>query len=99
MKLATESTSPAAVRRHWEMLVLSIVVVVLSFLFMIRTDGRVAFRGFTGRALPDTCLSHALFGIDCPACGLTRSFVKLSRADWSGSLAYHRLGWMMALAV
>lgn len=25
--------------------------------------------------LPETCMMHARFGIDCPGCGLTRSFI------------------------
>ena len=94
-----QPTTPAARRRHWEMLIICSLAIVLSFTLMIRPDGRVALRGVELIALPQTCLSHTLFGIDCPACGLTRSFIELSRGHWSASLVYHRLGWMMALAV
>jgi hypothetical protein len=94
-----QPTSPAARRRHWEMLVICSIAIVLTFALTIRSDGRVAVRGIERIALPQTCLSRTLFGVDCPACGLTRSFIELSRGHWSESLAYHRLGWMMALAV
>ena len=86
-------------RRHREMLVISLFVIALSFALFVRADGRVALRGLGQYPMPETCLSHTLFGIDCPACGLTRSFIELARGDWSASLSYHRLGWMMALAV
>jgi hypothetical protein len=99
MTLVQPSTDRSARRRHWEMLVICLAVVLLSFLLVIRADGRVAPRGLTGLALPETCLTHSLFGFDCPACGLTRSFIELSRGNFSGSLTYHNLGWMMALAV
>jgi hypothetical protein len=81
------------------MLVIALIAIALSFALTIRADGRVAFRGLMSHPLPETCLSRSLFHVDCPACGLTRSFIELSRGHWAASLAYHRLGWMMALAV
>ncbi|MEA2735033.1 MAG: hypothetical protein QOE14_1484 [Humisphaera sp.] len=81
------------------MLVICAAVIVLSLLLTIRHDGRVALKGVQSFPVPETCLTHMLFGFDCPACGLTRSFIELSRGQWQASLRYHRLGWMMALAV
>jgi hypothetical protein len=40
-----------------------------------------------------------LLGIECPGCGLTRSFVALAEFDVSASLRFHRAGWLVALAV
>jgi hypothetical protein len=96
---AIQPNTDSARRRHREMLLISLATIVLSFLLVIRADGRVAFRGLEAHAVPETCLAHSLFGIDCPACGLTRSFICLAQGDLAGSLAFHRLGWMMALAV
>jgi hypothetical protein len=50
-------------------------------------------------ALPPVCSSRLLFGVECPGCGLTRSFVALAAGDLSASWRYHRVGWLMALAV
>jgi hypothetical protein len=36
-----------------------------------------------------TCPSRALLHIDCPGCGMQRSFICLLRGDVSGSLALH----------
>jgi hypothetical protein len=81
------------------MLTVSLIAIAFSFALFIRPDGRVALRGLGQFPMPQSCLSHTLFDIDCPACGLTRSFIALARGHWSASLTYHRLGWLMALAV
>ena len=42
-----------------------------------------------------TCIFHHLFDIPCPACGLTRSIGSLLNLEWSKSLSYHPLGFIM----
>jgi hypothetical protein len=81
------------------MLIISLAAIALAFLLVVRADGRVALRGLEQHPAPESCLSHSLFHVDCPACGLTRSFIELARGDLARSLSYHRLGWFMALAV
>jgi hypothetical protein len=81
------------------MLLMAAVVVLFSFLLVMRADGRLAFRCLPNWPLPPTCLSQSLFGVKCPGCGLTRSFVCLAGGHWSQSLDMHRLGWLLALAV
>jgi hypothetical protein len=85
--------------RDWEMIVIALIVVVMAYLLCVRTDGRVAFRGFNGWVLPESCMSYSVFGVSCPGCGLTRSIIELSRGHFASSLHYHRLGWLMALAI
>ena len=101
---ATDEADEARARRwrhqrHRQMLWISCVVVGLSFLLQVRPGGLVAFRAFESYPLPQSCLSRSLFGIDCPGCGLTRSFVYLAHGQWSESMAIHRLGWLMAVSV
>ncbi|MGD9637130.1 MAG: DUF2752 domain-containing protein, partial [Pirellulales bacterium] len=85
--------------RHWTMLWLSAAIVLLAFLLRTDSGGRVGPTWLPSIKLPEMCGSRALFGIECPGCGLTRSFIALAHGDLAGSLAYHRVGWLLALAV
>jgi hypothetical protein len=86
-------------RRHWTMLWIATAVVILSFLLQVRSEKQVAFVGLQDYPLPPTCMSESLFGVRCPGCGLTRSFVYFAHGQWRESLAMHRLGWLMVVAV
>jgi hypothetical protein len=80
------------------MLVFSSLAIVLSFALFIRPDGRVALRGLENHPVPETCLAKTVFHIDCPGCGLTRSFISLARGDVAAAWKYNRVGWLLALA-
>jgi hypothetical protein len=86
-------------RRHQEMLVICVAVVVLAFLLEVHADQRVAFRFLPECPLPETCPSRTLLHVDCPGCGLTRSFVHLAHGDWRASWKIQRVGMLLALAV
>jgi hypothetical protein len=45
-----------------------------------------------GWEIPGLCIFRGLLGIDCPGCGLTRSWVALAHGDLGASLSYHLLG-------
>jgi hypothetical protein len=83
---------------HRWMLGVSVCVIFASLLLRIRDSDSVRVAGLDV-ALPPLCGSRALFNIECPGCGLTRSFVALAAGDVQQSLRYHRLGWLLALAV
>lgn len=83
-------------QRHFEMLVLACVVAVASIGLEVQANGQVGLRGISGFTLPPLCLSHEWFGIDCPGCGLTRSFVHLAHGHLYASWRAHHLGWMLA---
>ncbi|WP_197532946.1 DUF2752 domain-containing protein [Symmachiella macrocystis] len=85
--------------RHLMMLTTAAVVVCLAFLLEVRPDQGVQLRMFKSHPLPSSCISRDVFGVDCPGCGLTRSFVYLSHNQWAESLAVHRVGWVLAIAV
>lgn len=78
-------------------LILSLLVLIAAFLLGVE-ETRVRLAVWPGWLLPESCLSRSLAGIDCPGCGLTRSFVYLAEGDVSGSLASNRVGWLLALA-
>lgn len=81
------------------MLLIAIAVILLSFLLRVRADQRVELLGLSGFAAPETCGSRILFGIECPGCGLTRGFIRLAAADWSGAVALNRVTPLLAFAV
>ena len=85
---------------HRAMLIVAILVVVLSFALTVLPGGeRVAFHGAEDYPLPHSCAARSGFGVDCPGCGLTRSFVWLAEGDVSASYASNRVGWMFAAVV
>lgn len=78
-------------------LVLAVVVFLAAAILQVVPGGRIAVSGLPDYPLPHSCTSRALFGIDCPGCGLTRSIVHLTHGELSASLQVHRLGWLVAL--
>lgn len=85
-------------RNHIEMLCFSVAIVLLALL--LETDGtRVNVKSVPGFALPPLCASKALFNVECPGCGLTRSFVSLAHGRWSDAMAANRVGWFIGAAL
>ena len=78
---------------------MSCAVVAMAAILDVRPDRQVSFRFLPNWPLPPSCASRAVFGVSCPGCGLTRSFVYLAHGEWRASLEMHRLGWLLALAV
>ena len=66
-------------------------------LLKVLPDERVALRGFQDVVLPPSCPSRTIFDVNCPGCGLTRSFVHIAHGDWQSSLRVHRIGWLIML--
>lgn len=91
--------SNAAARYHVEMLVLAIIVLAAACLLEVRDDQKVALTWIPSMVMPPTCVSNETFGVPCPGCGLTRSFVELGHGQLENSLAHHRIGWILAVAV
>ncbi len=85
--------------RHRTVLWLSLAVVGGAVLLQTRDGSAVGPTFLPGVNLPTLCGSRALLGVECPGCGLTRSFLALASGNFAESLKYHRLGWLMALVV
>ena len=81
------------------MLAIACAVVILAFVLVEVSDGRVAVRGFIRYPFPETCLPRSLFGVKCPGCGLTRSIIHLAEGNWRASWRSHRLGGLMAVLI
>jgi hypothetical protein len=97
--MSTEPSAEARQSRHRSMLIIAVVVVVASFLLQVRSDQRVELSCLPGVPSPEMCWSRSIFGLKCPGCGLTRSLIYLAHGDWRSSLAMHRLGILMAVAI
>ncbi|HWO25279.1 MAG TPA: DUF2752 domain-containing protein [Kofleriaceae bacterium] len=52
-----------------------------------------------GTALPELCLVHAALAIDCPMCGMTRSFVALAHGELAAALRFHPAGPLLFAAM
>jgi hypothetical protein len=85
--------------RHWTMLWLSLAIVACVLLLQVGETGIVAPDWFPKIALPALCASRVWFGVQCPGCGLTRSLIALASGDLAASVEYHRVGWVLAVAV
>jgi hypothetical protein len=95
-----EASADVQLRRlHRQMLWIACGVIGMSLVLRVRTDDHAAFCFLPDWPIPASCPSQALLGIDCPGCGLTRSFVHLAHGDWRHAFEKHRLGWLLALAV
>ncbi len=85
------------VRFHATVIVIVILVFVAAVVADVRNDGRVVVALFPDLPMPEVCMSRVWFQTDCPACGLTRSFIFLAKSELAKSIAMHRFGWLVAL--
>src|ERR1051325_10531854 len=63
---------------------LAVAVLAAAVALPLPDNGRIA-------GVPAFCPAWNLFGVPCPFCGMTRSFVCLGHGDLGASLAYHPL--------
>jgi len=49
--------------------------------------------------IPETCMSKRVWGIDCPGCGLTRSFISMSHGQFGRALSFNKAGPIVYLFV
>lgn len=50
-----------------------------------------------GMPTPQICQFRVQTGLDCPGCGLTRSWVSAAHGRFESSLSFHPLGWLLML--
>jgi len=43
------------------------------------------------------CPVRAIFGVDCPGCGMTRACLSALRLDFRSAFAYHPLFWLFGI--
>jgi len=62
-------------------LFLIINAILLIFLYMIPIEGN--------KILENLCIFKAIFGIECPGCGMTRAFLSILHFDFNMAIAYN----------
>lgn len=67
---------------HGIMLTGSVIIILLSFL-MKADDSNQVFLPGASVAMPESCLSKMYWGIDCPGCGMTRAFIRISAGQFT----------------
>lgn len=64
---------------------------------MLKFDG--ANVTANGRPLGGMCLVHNLFGVNCPFCGMTRSFIALTHGHVGQAFGFHPAGPLLFVAM
>ena len=85
-------------KRDRDMLAIAGVVIVLAFLLKVE-EPRVRLAVWPGFLVPESCFARVYYEVDCPGCGLTRSFIYLADGEIQKSLNANRVGWLLALSV
>ncbi|MCC9607026.1 DUF2752 domain-containing protein [Blastopirellula sp. JC732] len=93
-----ESPERASLTFHWVMLAMSSAVLIASFALNFQA-GETVYLPFSEFAVPPSCGMKLFWGVDCPGCGLTRSFILLAHGDLAGSLAYNPSGILLFAVV
>lgn len=75
-------------------------VLVLGTARLLRVEPpRYVFTPLTSEPLPELCSFRRLFGIDCPGCGMTRSFIFASRWQWPDAWASNPAGALLFASI
>ena len=76
---------------HLFFMLFSAVLIGLSFFFVLEGNTGVRIPGMP-TAMPETCNAKRMFGIDCPGCGLTRSFISMSSGRFQKAIRFNPSG-------
>jgi len=73
---------------------MSLAVIGMSFLMQAQGQSSVYLPG-SSHALPELCMAKRVFGVPCPGCGLTRSFVSISHGQFSRAWAFNPTSFLL----
>ncbi len=82
---------------QYGLILVCLSVVVASMTMSIRDGQRVRLFGFP--ELPELCQFRSIYGVQCPGCGLTRSFISMGHFDVVAAWNYHSVGVCFFLVV
>lgn len=81
---------------HCGFLLAAVVVLLLSFSMSVAGQTSVFLPG-TSTPMPETCTARLFFGIDCPGCGLTRSFISIGHGEFARAWHFNPAGFIVYL--
>lgn len=79
---------PVPESTHWAMFGLCLAVLVTAALLPVPEATELRIYGFK---TPEICVMK-WYGFDCPACGLTRSFICLAHGQWRRAFEFNHIG-------
>lgn len=74
----------------------SLFCIGLAACMHVGSNRRVYLLGLP-QPIPETCMTYNRFGIDCPGCGLTRTFVHLTHGQFAEAWQLNPVGWLVFL--
>jgi hypothetical protein len=83
---------------HIVLLALCGGTIVLAFILSTRDQTQVVLP-LVNVPLPELCMSRRMFGVSCPGCGLTRSFIALARGNVAAAWAFNPAGLLLFAVV
>ena len=86
------------IRLHLLFFAMAAIVLLMSVLMTSQGNREVILPGFSS-AMPDTCMSRRLLGIDCPGCGMTRAFISISHGQLSRAWQFNPASFVVYLFV
>ena len=83
---------------HWLVLGGCLSVLALVMVLDIQHE-RYVVLPFGKQRLPEICMFKRLTRAACPGCGLTRSFISLTRGDWAAAWKYNPAAFLLFPAI
>ena len=73
-----------------------LALAVIGTSFLLRSEGQESvFLPGAKQAMPEMCASRRIFGLPCPGCGLTRSFVSISHGQLSRAWNFNPVSFLL----
>ncbi len=82
----------------WVILAVACGILVLAAILDTRGGTQVVIP-VLGLPLPELCYARRWLGMECPGCGLTRSFIAMMHGDLADAWRYNAAGFLIFVAV
>ena len=71
-------------------------LVVIGLTFLMQSSGQTSvFLPGASVALPEVCTAKRVFGVPCPGCGLTRSFISISHGQFGRAWGFNPASFLL----